>query len=82
MNPLNSGINPQMMQNIQQLKGMMQQFKTMQNPNAVFQTMAQNNPQMQQVLQMCQGKNPKDVFYSMCQQQGVNPEQILNMLKS
>ena len=82
MNPLNSGINPQMMQNIQQLKGMMQQLKTMQNPNAVFQTMAQNNPQMQQVLQMCQGKNPKDVFYTMCQQQGVNPEQILNMLKS
>lgn len=82
MNPLNSGINPQMMQNIQQLKGMMRQLKTMQNPNVAFQTMAQNNPQMQQVLQMCQGKNPKDVFYAMCQQQGVNPEQILNMLKS
>lgn len=82
MNPLNGGMNPQMLQNIQQVKGMMQQMKTIQNPNIALQQMAQSNPQMQNVLQMCQGKNPKDVFYSMCQQRGIDPEQILSMLKS
>ena len=81
MNPLNGGMNPQMLQNIQQVKGMMQQMKTIQNPNIALQQMAQSNPQMQNVLQMCQGKNPKDVFYSMCQQRGIDPEQILSMLK-
>lgn len=60
--------------NIQQVKQMMQ---TMQNPMSAI----KDNPEMQQVLQMCQGKNPKDLFYSLCKQRNVNPDDILKQLK-
>lgn len=85
MNPLFGGgnqMNPQMLQSIQQIKGLMNQMKSIQNPNLAIQQMAEQNPQMKQILQMCQGQNPKDVFYSMCQQQGIDPEQVIKLLKS
>lgn len=87
MNPLkntniNAQINPQLAQNIQQVKSFMQQVKMAQNPKFAIQQAMQNNPQLAQVMQMCQGKNPKDVFYSMCQENGIDPEQIIGMLKS
>lgn len=70
------------MQGIFQIKNMMSQMRMVQNPQMAFQQMAQQNPQMQQILQMCQGQNPKDLFYSLCKQRGIDPEQFLNMLKS
>ena len=75
-------MNQDMMQGIQQIKFMMKQMQTLQNPNIAIQQMAQSNPQIQQVMQMCQGQNPKDIFYSMCKQRGVDPNEIINMLKS
>ena len=75
-------MNQDMMQGIQQIKFMMKQMQALQNPNMAIQQMAQSNPQMQQVMHMCQGQNPKDIFYSMCKQRGVDPNEILNMLKS
>ena len=59
--------------NINKIKQLM---KTMQNPNAML-----NNPMFAQVQQMCQGKNPKDVFYQMAQQMGIDPNAILNELR-
>lgn len=74
MNPLFSGsgfpINPQLVQLARMMNGGM-------NP----QSMISQVPQLQQVLNMCKGQNPKDVFYSMCKQQGVNPDEILNQLR-
>lgn len=79
MNPLGNGnlggLPPQMRQNIQQVKGMMNMFKG--NPMAL----AQQNPMVGQIMQMCKGQNPEQVFYAMCQQQGVNPNDILNELR-
>lgn len=75
-------MNQQFMQNIQQVKNMMRQMQSMKNPNIAINQIIQQNPQMNQVMQMCQGQNPKQVFYSMCKQQGVDPEQFINMLKS
>ena len=75
-------MNQDMIQGIQQIKFMMKQMQTLQNPNIAIQQMAQSNPQIQQVMQMCQGQNPKDIFYSMCKQRGVDPNEIINMLKS
>lgn len=79
MNPL--GFNPQMLQGIQQVKGLVSQLNMMKNPQVAMQQMAQSNPQLNQVLQMCQCRNPKDVFYSVCQQRGIDPEQFIQMLK-
>lgn len=67
-------------QMFQQLKSMMGMLQTAQNPTLVLQQVAQRNPQMASVLQMCNGKNPKDVFYSLCQQSGIDPNTILTQL--
>lgn len=40
----------------------------------------QNNPQMQMIMQLCKGRNPKDVFFEECQKRGVDPQRILNQL--
>lgn len=79
MNPLGNGnvggMPPQFKQNIGQIKGLMQMAQG--NP-MVF---AQQNPAMAQVMQMCQGKDPRQMFYELCRQKGVDPETILNELR-
>lgn len=71
MNPLNmsNGLPPQLMQGIQQVKQIMRMGDLRQNP------------QMQQVMQMCQGQNPQVVFETMCRQMGVNPNDVLNAIR-
>lgn len=44
---------------IQKMMGMMQ---STQNPGAMLQNMAQSNPNIKKAMDMCQGRNPKDVF--------------------
>ena len=63
-----------------------QTFRALQqsnNPNQFMQNLMQTNPQMQQVMQMVQNSNmsPKDLFYTMAKQKGVDPEQILRQLR-
>lgn len=69
------------LQAIQQIKNMMSMLNGNANPAIMLQSLAQTNPQLQRVLQMCQGQNPKDVFYAQCKQMNVNPDEILNMFK-
>lgn len=69
-----------------QPNGLVQAYKMlsgMSNPNAALQALAQKNPMMQQAMQLVNSSNmsPKDLFYSMAQQRGVDPEQVLNMFK-
>lgn len=79
MNPLGNGnvggMPPQFHQNIQQVKGLMQMAQG--NPIAL----AQQNPAVAQVMQMCQGKDPQKMFYDLCKQMNVDPETILNELR-
>lgn len=63
---------------IAQLYGM---FRNSQNPQAMLSQLAKSNPQMAQVMQMCNGRNPQQVFYEMCQQRGVDPNTILSQFK-
>lgn len=69
------GLPPQLMQSIQQVKGIMGMAQG--NPMA----MLQNNPQFAQVIQMCKGQNPQTVLENMCRQQGINPQDLINALK-
>ena len=60
-------------------------FKMMRNsrnPQQLLNNMLQQNPQMKQTLDMINnsGKSPKDLFYEMAKQKGVDPNQILSML--
>ena len=63
---------------IQKMMGMMQ---NVQNPGAMLQNMAQSNPNIKKAMEMCQGRNPQEVFMEMCQKNGMNPNDIINKLK-
>ena len=58
-------------------------MKSMQNPQAMINQLSQNNPQVKEVMNLIQnsGKSPKDLFYQMAQEKGVDPEEILKMLR-
>lgn len=84
MNPLmqsvgmTSGVNQQA---LQQVKRIMNMFRSSSNPQQMLMQAAQQNPAIGTVMQMCNGKNPKDVFYEQCQKMGVNPDDIINQLR-
>ena len=66
-----------------QIKQMMQMVKSAQNPQLMLNQMAQSNPQIKQVFDFVRqsGNDPQKAFYALAQQKGVNPNDILNMLK-
>lgn len=39
-----------------------------------------NNPMMQMVNNMIEGKDPQQVFYAECQKKGIDPQAILNAI--
>lgn len=74
MNLFNSRLGP--------LRQMMGAVKAAQNPMAALQQMAGNNPQIQQALQLVQqsGGDPQAALNKLCQERGIDPQQILSML--
>lgn len=62
---------------------MVNMIKSAGNPQAMLQSMVQNNPQMQEIMEIVNksGGDPKAAFYKMAEEKGVNPDEILNMLK-
>ena len=72
-----------MAQQIAPIKNMMQAVRSAGDPNAMLQQMMQSNPKMQKVQQIVQQYNgdPRAAFYALAQQNGVDPEQILGMLR-
>lgn len=67
--------------NLAPIKNMIAILNSAQNPQAVLQMLAQKNPQMAQVMQLVGGRNPQEVFYELCRQKDVNPDDILNQLR-
>ena len=76
--PSRAAIDPQAVSTI---KGMINNLRSVQNPDAVLQMLSGKNPLLGNVMRMVGGRNPQQVFYAECQRQGINPEEILNMLK-
>lgn len=66
-----------------QIKQMMGLLRTAQNPNAMLNQMVMNNPQIKQVMDIVQqyGGDPMRAFYAVAEQKGVDPNEILNMLR-
>ena len=86
MNQLFQEINPTASlqnNNLTQIKNMMNVLRNSNNPQMLLQNMIQQNPQMQQAMNIVRqnGNDPKTAFYALAKQRGVNPEQILQMLK-
>lgn len=68
------------MQGISQMAGMVQ---AAQNPQAALSQMAQNNPQIQQVMQYVQqnGGDARTAFYALAKQKGVDPDAIIQQVQ-
>ena len=51
--------------------------------NQTVQNNIMNNPQLQQVMNLVKASKmtPKEYFYTLAKQKGVDPNQILNMFK-
>ena len=84
MSTRNSLQNPTIMGNISKVRNMMNLVKSNSNPAQALHDMAQSNPQLNQVMSMMNnsgGKSAKDLFYSQAQKMGIDPDQIINMLK-
>lgn len=82
MNPiLQTGRLAQVMPMVNQVKQMMGFLRTAQNPSVAMNELANQNKDLKEVMDMVNGKNPQDVFYSKCQEMGVNPDVILGMLR-
>ena len=84
MNPIleamNQRLNP--LNNISQIKNMMQMAKGAKDPNAFLANIANQNPQMKQAMTYAKScKNPKEAFFKMAKEKGVNPEEILSLLR-
>ena len=65
------------------IRQMMSAVQAAQNPSAALQQMAGSNPQLQQALQLVQQSNgdAKAAFMKLAQDNGIDPQQILGMLK-
>lgn len=68
---------------IQPIKNALNMVKTAQNPQLMLNQLMQNNPMYSQVQQIIQqnGGDAQKAFYSLAQQMGVDPNQILSQLK-
>ena len=66
----------------QSAKRMMGMLQTVKDPQKALMTVAQQNPNLNEVLQLVGGRNPQEVFYEQCQKHGINPDIVLNELRS
>lgn len=79
-NQLNQTNQPSQNNVIQKI---IQMAKSGNNPQQLLNSLAGQNPQLNQVMQLVNsGKmTPKQIFMNMANQQGVNPNDIISMLK-
>ena len=79
-NQLNQTNQPAQNNGIQKI---IQMAKSGNNPQQLLNSLAGQNPQLNQVMQLVNsGKmTPKQIFMNMANQQGVNPDDIISMLK-
>lgn len=76
-------MNPQLMGAVQSAKRMLDMLNGRQDAMQILYSVAQQNPQLSNILSMLQnsGTSPKQLFMNYAQQLGVNPNDIINMLK-
>lgn len=66
---------------IQSIRNLANTIRGQQNPNQALGMLAQNNPQIANIMNMLNGRSPKEVFFQQAQQMGINPNQIINSLR-
>ena len=66
-----------------QIRQMISMVKSAGNPQLMLNQLMQNSPQMQQVMQIVQkyGGDANKAFYALAEEKGINPQEILDLLK-
>lgn len=77
-NAPNLGMIKQAAQSAKKMMGMLNAVK---NPQQALMQVAQQNPELNAVMQMCQGRNPQEVYMEECQKRGIDPNIIIDALK-
>lgn len=80
INPILNGISNPMLTQAKQIMGVLRNAN---NPQELAKQMMSNNPQYKQVMDYIKanGNDPKEAFYKMAKEKGVDPNEILNALK-
>ena len=81
MNPI---LNQMFNSNMGNFFNLFRSLKNAKNPNSMFQTIMQTNPQLKQTVDFINknGGNAKQLFYKITQQNGVDPNTIINQLNN
>lgn len=81
---MNPQMPQQMNQSIQQIKNMMNMVQMSANPQMALQNIVNQNPNLKNILNLAgsNGANLQQIFYNMAKQKGVNPEDVINALRS
>ena len=66
-----------------QIKQMLNMVRGAQNPQAMLNQIMMSNPRMKQVMEIVNqyGGDPDKAFQAVAQQNGINPQEIMNMLR-
>lgn len=72
-------IDPRIIQSAKRMMAMLQAAK---NPQMALMQAAKQNPQLNAVMQMIGGRNPRDVFVEECKKHEVDPNEIINQLRN
>lgn len=71
------GLNHQMLNGLQNMVNMLNGSN---NKEAAVQALAGVNPQVAEIMQLCNGRNPKEVFIEGCRQRGIDPQYALTIM--
>lgn len=84
INPFQSLLGRMLEQRLQPLQNLSQMATGISSPQAMIQQALQNDPRTQQVLDYVNqnGGNAEQLFYRMAQQKGVDPNVIINQIRS
>ena len=83
MNELYQQLQPQQLQMNSQQNELIQALKNSSNPESFVRNLILTNPQAKTIYNKYQqsGVTPKQFFYQYAQQNGLNPNQVLNSLR-
>ena len=79
-NPILQQLRNPSLNNVKQMVNM---IKSARNPQAMLNQLMQSNPNYRQVTDIINqnGGDPKKAFYALAQQRGIDPNEILDMLR-
>lgn len=75
----NMGVFKQAAQSAKRMIGLLQ---TVKDPRSALMKVAQQNPQLNEVMQLVGGRDPKEVFFEECKKHGIDPNAVLAELQN